>query len=222
MVVLGLTMIDAPVCPSDHFIVPAQFVAVSVVLSPAQISVFKHAITGGAEAVFTLIDNSFDLSDLQVADSQVAVYLISALGVIVLGEPVTPSDHVTVPLHPFEVKVIDCPAQMVSLSAVMVGFAKSVTVMSFLFDTGLIQVPIVQVAVYEVETVGDTVILLPVNAPGDHVTVPSQPVAVNSTDEPAQMVDVPALTTGGAGFSTLTVTGVDLSEIQYTELQVAV
>ena len=156
-----------------------------------------------------------------MADSQVAVYLISALGVIVLGEPVTPSDHVTVPLQPLEVNTIDIPAQMANLSAVIVGFAKSVTVMSFLLDTGLTQVPIVQVAVYEVETVGDTVILLPI-APLDHVTIPLQPVAVSSTDEPAQIVDVPALTTGGAGFSTFTVTGVDLSEIQYTELQVAV
>jgi hypothetical protein len=111
---------------------------------------------------------------------------------------------------------------MVNLSAVIVGLAKSVTVMSFLFDTGLTQVPIVQVAVYEVETVGVTVILFPVKAPGDHVTVPSQPVAVNSIDEPAQMVEVPALTTGGAGFSTFTVTGVDFSDTQYTELQVAV
>ena len=179
-------------------------------------------IIGGAGGVFTLIDNSFDLSDLQVADSQVAVYLISAVGVIVLGEPVIPSDHITVPLHPLEVNTIDIPVQMVNLSAVMVGLAKSVTVMSFLFDTGLTQVPIVQVAVYEVETVGFTVILFPVKAPGDHVTIPSHPVAVNSTDEPAQMVDVPALTTGGAGFSTFTVTGVDFSEIQYTELHVAV
>jgi pseudouridine-5'-phosphate glycosidase len=84
-----------------------QFAAVNVTLSPAQISVFKQVIAGGAGGVFTLIDNSFDLSDLQVADSQVAVYLISAVGVIVLGEPVTPSDHITVPLHPFEVNTID-------------------------------------------------------------------------------------------------------------------
>jgi hypothetical protein len=222
VVVLGLTMIDAPVWLSDHFTVPVQFTAVNVVLSPAQISGFKQVITGGAGGVFTLIDNSFDLSDLQVADSQVAVYLISAVGVIVLGEPVTPSDHVTVPLHPLEVKVIDVPAQTVNLSAVMVGLAKSVTVISFLFDTGLTQVPIVQVAVYEVETVGVTVILFPVNPPGDHVTVPLQPVAVNSTDEPEQIVEVPELTTGGAGFSTFTVTGVDFSDTQYTELQVAV
>lgn len=221
MVVLGLMVIDVPVCPSDHLTVPVQFAAVSVVLSPAQISDFKQAIAGGAGGVFTLIDNSFDLSDLQVDDSQVAVYLISALGVIVLGEPVTPSDHVTVPLHPLEVNTIDVPAQMSNLSAVIVGFAKSPTVISCLFDTALTQVPIVQVAVYEVETIGFTVILFPV-APLDHVTVPLHPVAVNSTDEPAQMVEAPALTTGGAGFSIFTVIGVDLSDIQYTELQVAV
>ena len=214
-------MIDVPVCPSDHFTVPVQLAAVSVMLSPAQISVLIQVIAGGAGGVFTLIDNSLDLSDLQVADSQVAVYLISAVGVIVLGEPVTPSDHVTIPLHPLEVNTIAIPAQIVNLSAVIVGLAKFVTVMSFLFDTGLTHVPIVQVAVYEVEIVGNTVILLPV-APLDQVTVPSHPVAVNSTDEPGQMVDIPALTTGGTGFSTFTVTGVDLSDTQYTELHVAV
>jgi len=214
-------MIDAPVCPSDHLTVPVQFAAVKVVLSPAQISVFKQVIAGGVGGVFTLIDNSFDLSDLQVADSQVAAYLISAVGVIVLGEPVTPSDHITVPLHPFEVNTIDVPTQTVNLSAVIVGFAKSVTVISFLFDTGLTQVPIVQVAVYEVETIGLTVILFPV-IPLDHVTVPLHPVAVSSTDEPEQIVEVPELTTGGAGFSTVTVIGLDLSDTQYTELQVAV
>ena len=95
----------------------------------------------------------------------------------------------------------------------IVGFAKSVTMMSFLFDTELTQVPIVQVAVYEVETVGDTVILSP-DAPLDHVIIPSQPVAVNSTDKPAQIIDVPALTTGGTGFPTFTVTGADLSDTQ--------
>lgn len=173
--------------------------------------------------MFTLIDNSFETSDLQVADSQVAVYLTSAVGVTVLGEPVTPSDHFTVPLQPLAVNVTELPAHIANLSAVMVGLAKSVTVISLFNELALTQLPIEQVAVYEVETDGRTVTTAPV-CPSDQVTVPpTQPVAVNSTDEPAQIVEVPELTIGGVGFTTCTVTGADVfaspqpSTVHFTE-----
>ena len=125
----------------------------------------------GAGGVFTLIDNSFDLSDLQVADSQVAVYLTSAVGVTVLGEPVTLSDHFTVPLHPLAVNVTELPAHISNLLAVIVGLAKSVTVMFLLIELSLTQFPTEQVAVYEVETNGLTVTTAPF-CPSDHVITP--------------------------------------------------
>jgi hypothetical protein len=197
----GFTVTVVPVFPSDHLTVPVQPVADNVTLSPAQISVLIHEITGAGPAVITLIANSFETSDLQVVDSQVAVYFTSAVGVTVLGEPVTPSDHFTVPLHPLAVNVTELPAHIVNLSAVIVGLAKSVTVIFLFNELSLTQVPIEQVAVYEVETNGFTVTTAPV-CPSDHVTVPVQPVAVNSTVEPAQMVEVPELTIGGAGLTT--------------------
>jgi hypothetical protein len=160
--------------------------------------------------VFTLIDNSFETSDLQVVDSQVAVYFTSAVGVTVLGEPVTPSDHFTVPLHPLAVNVTELPVHITNLSAIMIGLAKSVTVISLFNELALTHVPIEQVAVYEVETNGRTVTTAPV-CPSDQITVPpTQPVAVNSSVEPAQMVEVPELTIGGVGFTTCTVTGNDV------------
>ena len=146
--------------------------------------------------------NSFETSDLQVADSQVAVYFTSAAGVTVLGEPVTLSDHFTVPLHPLAVNVTELPAHIANLSAVIVGLAKSVTVIFLFNEFALTHVPIEQVAVYEVETNGLTVTTAPF-CPSDHVTVPvSQPVAVNSTVEPAQIVEVPELIIGAEGFTT--------------------
>ena len=179
-----------------------------------------HEITGAGPAVFTLITNSFDTSDLQVADSQVAVYFTSTVGVIVLGEPVMPSDHFTIPLHPLAVKVTELPVHIANLSAVMVGLAKSVTVIFLFNEFSLTHVPLEHVAVYDVGTKGFTVTTAPF-CPSDHVTIPSQPVAVNSTDEPAQIVEVPELTIGGVGLTTWTVTGADLSELHDIELQVA-
>ena len=135
-------------------------------------------------------------------DSHLAVYLTSAVGVTVLGEPVTPSDHFTVPLHPLAVNVTELPAHTVNLSAVIVGLAKSVTVMFLLIEVALTHVPIVQVAVYEVETNGLTVTTAPF-CPSDQVIVPStQPFADSSTVEPEQIVEVPELTIGGTGFAT--------------------
>jgi hypothetical protein len=111
--------------------------------------------------VFTLIANSLDTSDLQVDDSQVAVYFTSAVGVTVLGEPVKPSDHLDVPLHPLAVNTTGLPAHTVNLSAVIVGLAKSVTVIFLLIELTLTHVPMIQVAVYEVETDGLTVTTAP-------------------------------------------------------------
>ena len=203
MVTDGFTVTVVPVLiPSDHLTVPVHPVADNVMLSPAQISILGHEITGAEPATFTLIANSFETSDLQVADSQVAVYFTSAVGVTVLGEPVTLSDHFTIPLHPLAVIITELPAHISNLLAVIVGLAKSVTVIFLFNEVALTQLPIEQVAVYEVETGGFTVTTAPF-CPSDHVTVPvSQPVAVNSTVEPEQMVDVPELTIGGEGFST--------------------
>ena len=168
-----------PVLPSDHLTVPVQPVTDNVTLSPTQSSVLRHDTTGAGPAVFTLIVNSFDKSDLQVDDSQVAVYFTSAVGVTVLGEPVTPSDHFTVPLQPLAVNVTELPTHISDLLAVIVGLAKSVTVISLLIELSLTQAPIEQVAVYEVETKGFTVTTTPF-CPSDQVTIPvSQPVAVN-------------------------------------------
>jgi hypothetical protein len=146
VVVVGLTVTVVPVLPSDHLTVPAQPVADKVMLSPAQISLLVDEITGAEPAAFILMANSFETSDLQVDDSQVAVYFTSTVGVTVLGEPVTPSDHFTTPLHPLAVNVTVLPAHIANLSAVMVGTDGIVTVTVTLFDSGLLQVPCLQTA----------------------------------------------------------------------------
>ena len=175
----GFKVTVVPILPSDHLTTPVQPVADSVTLSPAQISVLIDEITGPEPAVITLIANSFEASDLHVDDSQIAVYFTSAVGVTVLGEPVTPSDHFTVPLHPLAVNVTEFPAHISNVLAVIVGLAKSVMFIFLLFELSLTQVPIEQVAVYEVETNGFIITIAPF-CPSDHVIIPlSQPVAVN-------------------------------------------
>lgn len=55
VVVLGLTVIDAPVAPVDHVTVPAQPVAVKVALSPKQIDSLLSVIAGGVTLITVMV-----------------------------------------------------------------------------------------------------------------------------------------------------------------------
>ena len=77
------------------------------------------------------------------------------------------------------VNITELPAHISNVFAVIVGLAKSVIFIFLLFELSVTQVPIEQVAVYEVETNGFIITIAPF-CPSDHVIIPpSQPVAVN-------------------------------------------
>lgn len=55
------------------------------------------------------------------ADRHVAVYLVSVVGLTILGLPLVPSSQTTVPLQPVAVSVADAPKHISVTSAAMVG-----------------------------------------------------------------------------------------------------
>ena len=119
------------------------------------------------------------------------------VGATTIDAPVAPFDHVTVPAQPVAVKVDFSPAQTVSALTVITGGVGVVTVTVLGVDAKLTQSPTLQVAVYVVVALGDTVIDAPV-APVDQVTVPVQPVAVSVALPPTQMVSDEQVITGGS------------------------
>jgi hypothetical protein len=119
--------------------------------------------------------------------------------------------------------VIVLPAQIVLVAQEMVGTDGIVTVTVTLFDSGLLQVPCLQTAEYTVVAFTVSVIVDAV-LPFDQTTVPAvQPTAVNTTEPPAQTLEVPELTIGASGVPTFTVTGSDVlaspqpSTVHFTE-----
>ena len=148
--------------------------------------------------------------------------MVVAVGVTTMLAPVAPVLQVTVPAQPVAVNVIGSLLQTDAFEAVSVGAVPTeLTVMRVALDAGLVHSPILQIAVYEVEAVGDTTIEAPV-APFDQFTVPKQPEAVNVTDSPEQITCLLALITGAVGVETLTVTKLELPLKQTPFLQVAV
>lgn len=144
------------------------------------------------------------------------------LGVTEILLPVAPVLQVTVPAQPVAVSVTDSLVQIDGLEAVSVGAVPAeFTVTRVGLDAGLVQAPIWQVAVYEVEAIGITVIETPV-VPFDHTTDPKHPDAVSVTDSPEQITCLLALITGAVGVVTFSVTKLELPLTQTPFLQVAV
>jgi hypothetical protein len=121
------------------------------------------------------------------------------------------------------VKTTDSPTQIVALLALITGGVPTFVTLTVAGDeAGLLHAPTVQVAVYEVVTVGLTVIEAPV-WPFDHVTVPVQPDAVNTVDCPTHILELFAIIVGGVPTVMIfTVTGAEAGLEHAPTLQVAV
>ena len=113
------------------------------------------------------------------------------VGLTTLGLAVLLSSHLMLPLQFETSKLASLPEQIVGFVTVGIGFEFTVTVEV----TDAKHEPNVQVAIYDLVTVGVTVRWLPV-APSPHVTVPVQLVTVNVADSPSQ---IDGLLTDGFG-----------------------
>ena len=127
---------------------------------------------------------------------------------VILGVVSLVGDHLTVPEQLAIDNVADSPEHSVVLVALMLGDGGGIT--TIIADTLLISLvqPVVlslQVAVYEVFEIGDTVSVFPV-APVLHVTVPEQPVAVIVVLVPEHIVEAAGEMVGGVGFGLTVIT----------------
>jgi hypothetical protein len=126
-VTAGFTVILAPVCPSDQLTVPVQPVASNCVLSPAHkagVLVLKTG-AGGNATTRTMAVLLASLSQPS-ADTQVATYLVSTVGLVTSGLPlvlVVPSFQTTVPVQPEAVSVTDDPKHTSEALGAMTGGA---------------------------------------------------------------------------------------------------
>lgn len=145
VLVVGLTVIEAPVAPFDQVTVPAQPVAVSVALPPKQMVSELHVTTGGV-TVITVMVFAADGALTQSPTLHVAVYEVVAVGLTVIEAPVAPVDHVTVPAQPAAVKVALPPEQIVSFEQLITGGSGLLTVIVLLPGV-LTHSPTLQVAV---------------------------------------------------------------------------
>ncbi len=127
---------------------------------------------------------------------QVAVYVPDSDTWIVV--PVAVVLQVTVPLHPFAVKVAFSPSQHTVLSVVTTGTLGAVLVpMVIVFELPEVPQLVVHVAVY---VPAPTSLLVPVPKPADQLIVPpSQPVAVNLAFSFAHTDDLSVANTGADG-----------------------
>lgn len=107
-----------------------------------------------------------------------------------------------VPAHPLALKFTVSPGQISELPGVIVGASGvSITVIFKGALEGLIQpFASVQVAVYVVFEFGETVSVEPTSKV-DQITVPAQPLAVNTVEAVAQIELAPAVNIGAAGIA---------------------
>ena len=142
-------------------------------------------------------------------------------GITLLLIPVVPSLQVTVPLHPVAVKVVLAPLQIVAVP-VIVGALAVLTLIAIL-EAVLTQLLFVQVALYVVFVLGETVFVVPVPKLLSQVTVPLQLDAVKVADCPRLIVLAEAVSVGAVGIGfTVTVTTLELTDFTPLTVQVAV
>ena len=105
--------------------------------------------------------------------------------------PVSPFDHITVPLQSAAVNVTAPPAQTVSALAVIVGITGATTLMVYTGDDLLVQVPFWQYTQYELlPSVGVTTMLDVVAVVLFQCGVPMQFSTVSVTVSPGHTTDV--------------------------------
>lgn len=96
---------------------------------------------------------------------------------------------------------------MVLVAHEIVGTDGIVTVTVTLLDSELLQIPTLQMALYVVVAFNVSVMVFPV-LPLDQTTIPDvQPVAVKTTEPPAQTVEGVDDIVGASGLPTFTITG---------------
>jgi hypothetical protein len=158
----GLTTILVVVAPVFQIIVPAQLLAVRVVLSPTQILGLDATTVGAGPVVVTVILILFDLTLTQSPTLHTAVYSVVDGGVTTIVLPVILFDQRIVPSHvPTALSVTLCPAQSSVESAEIIGAVGFPTVTVIGADGLLTHCPTVHVAVYVVVAVGLTTMLAP-------------------------------------------------------------
>lgn len=115
-------MIEEPVSPFDHTVVPAHPVAVSNTASPEQIVPLSLLIVG-LFGFPTVIIISFDFPLVQVPDVQVAENVVVVATLTVILVPVEAFDQTTVPVQPAAVNVTLPGSQRAVIDAEIVGAA---------------------------------------------------------------------------------------------------
>jgi flagella basal body P-ring formation protein FlgA len=172
---VGLDVIVTAVCPLLHLTVPKQLLAVKVELCPIRIpDGFAEAVTLHGTLTVTV---AWLLQVVPPVIVQVAVYEVVTVGETVIEVPADEFDHETEPAHPVAVKVLLCPWLIVVGLAVAVTLQLGGLTVTVAWLVQVVPPVIVQVAVYEVVTFGETVIEVPADE-FDHETEPAHPVAV--------------------------------------------
>lgn len=141
MIVVGETVITAPICPSDHLTVPVQPAASICVLEPPQICVLLQFTTGGI-GFPTLIVAAADGADSHEPTLQIAVYIVVTVGCTLIDADVSPLDQSTVPLQPNALSVKVSPSHILDAEHEITGESGfPVTFIVTLFDWSLVHPP---------------------------------------------------------------------------------
>jgi hypothetical protein len=176
-----------------HFKLPVQPLALKVAFSPSQHTVLFALITGAAGLLPVVIVITVLLALSPHSVIHFAEYVPAPTTIVLLVAFVL---HFTVPAQPMAVKVAVSALHKLVLSALIVGTAGGTPVV---IVTGfeLLDIPqtVVQVAVY---VPAPTSFVRPV-PPFDHVTMPSQPLAVKVAFSFPQIVVLLATIVGGFG-----------------------
>ncbi|CAH0998061.1 hypothetical protein EMA8858_04196 [Emticicia aquatica] len=190
------TVMLVPVEVLLHLTVPAQPVALNVAVSVPHNTVLVLVITGVVGLTPTLIIIAFDELLLPQLLLHVAVYVPDVVTSNTL--PLPPDTfQLKVPTHPLAVNLAFSPSQHIVLSDTTIGADGGF----FLSITTSILLPLVpQIFVHvTVYVAGVVTVIVDVDSPLLHASVPSQPVAVNVADSPLQMAVLSALTIGAEG-----------------------
>ena len=156
---------------------------------PAQIEVVAEPVVvkGSTVTVTSLVD----VYPSQPSTTQETAYDVVVVGETIIGRILTsPFDQRYVPEQPLAVKVAELPAHIVEPLPILGAAGIGLTVTIAPDDGRLVQPFDVQVTVYVVVVVGDTVIEFPV-VPVDQVYNPEQPLAVKVAELPLQIVAPP-------------------------------
>ena len=164
VVVAGETVTVVPVSAPGFQVYEVAPLPVSVVLLPEQIVVLDAVVVTVGEGFTVMVRVAVPVQPAEVPET---VYVVVAVGETVTGLPDNAPGFQVYDVAPDAVSVVELPAQIVVLDAVVVTVGVGLTVMSCVaVEEQPVDVP---VTVYVVVVVGETVTEVPVSAPGFHV-----------------------------------------------------